>query len=191
MMYQFIAMLIPWAPGFRETLSFKPNQKLLHHVAKSVIHQKEKQPEEKYGDDDHAGGGDDVRLGRPGYLANFHAHFVHESQQAVPLVLRANQRARAACAARIFVSHFYRRRHQFPPSSFASKAFAAAPLAEMAGEEGFEPPHPVLETGGLPLNLLPCRPYLTSLCPVCLRHDRQNFRVSMRSVCVFRFFMVV
>jgi hypothetical protein len=26
----------------------------------------------------------------------------------------------------------------------------------MAGEEGFEPPHPVLETGGLPLNLLPC-----------------------------------
>src|SRR5690348_15499757 len=25
----------------------------------------------------------------------------------------------------------------------------------LAGEEGFEPPHPVLETGGLPLNLLP------------------------------------
>lgn len=25
----------------------------------------------------------------------------------------------------------------------------------MAGEEGFEPPQPVLETGGLPLNLLP------------------------------------
>ena len=28
-------------------------------------------------------------------------------------------------------------------------------LKKLAGEEGFEPPHPVLETGGLPLNLLP------------------------------------
>src|SRR6266446_887999 len=29
------------------------------------------------------------------------------------------------------------------------------PTSGLAGEEGFEPPHPVLETGGLPLNLLP------------------------------------
>ena len=33
---------------------------------------------------------------------------------------------------------------QFPNFSFS-----------LAGEEGFEPPHPVLQTGGLPLNLLP------------------------------------
>jgi hypothetical protein len=32
----------------------------------------------------------------------------------------------------------------------------APPRQKLAGEEGFEPPHPVLETGGLPLNLLPC-----------------------------------
>src|SRR3990172_3765045 len=32
--------------------------------------------------------------------------------------------------------------------------FLRSPLT-LAGEEGFEPPHPVLETGGLPLNLLP------------------------------------
>src|SRR5438105_11672115 len=41
---------------------------------------------------------------------------------------------RSACNAIFSVSHF--------------------PLG-LAGEEGFEPPHPVLETGGLPLNLLP------------------------------------
>src|ERR1700730_925407 len=28
----------------------------------------------------------------------------------------------------------------------------------LAGEEAFDPPHPVLETGGLPLNLLPFTP---------------------------------
>src|SRR6266699_2611026 len=32
------------------------------------------------------------------------------------------------------------------------------PTSGLAGEEGFEPPHPVLETGGLPLNLLPFTP---------------------------------
>src|SRR5579863_3320926 len=74
---------------------------------------------------------------------------------------------------------------------------------KMAGEEGFEPPQPVLETGGLPLNLLPfsqtsgqnrqscANVYFTSLCGVCLRHDLQNLLVSSRSVCFFRFFVVV
>jgi hypothetical protein len=33
------------------------------------------------------------------------------------------------------------------------KPLSSTPV--LAGEEGFEPPHPVLETGGLPLNLLP------------------------------------
>src|SRR5579864_3812428 len=37
---------------------------------------------------------------------------------------------------------------------FASR-LRPPPLKKLAGEEGFEPPHPVLETGGLPLNLLP------------------------------------
>ena len=36
----------------------------------------------------------------------------------------------------------------------------------LAGEEGFEPPHPVLETGGLPLNLLPFTPsHRRGVCP--------------------------
>jgi len=33
--------------------------------------------------------------------------------------------------------------------------------------------------------------YLTSLCPVCLRHVLQNFRVSTRSECFFLFLVVV
>src|SRR5665213_1530086 len=48
----------------------------------------------------------------------------------------------------------------FPGSSIVPpKPFdpLASPVRfSLAGEEGFEPPHPVLETGGLPLNLLPC-----------------------------------
>src|ERR1700674_2778630 len=42
----------------------------------------------------------------------------------------------------------------FPPVKPSSLGFLQFPLG-LAGEEGFEPPHPVLETGGLPLNLLP------------------------------------
>jgi hypothetical protein len=61
----------------------------------------------------------------------------------------------------------------------------------VAGEEGFEPPLSVLETDGLPLNLLPYEIYFTSLCPVCFRHDLQNFFVSSRSECFFRFLVVV
>jgi hypothetical protein len=76
----------------------------------------------------------------------------------------------------------------------------------LAGEEGFEPPHPVLETGGLPLNLLPFKPmtvsspgarespalvYFTSRWAVWRRHDLQNFFVSSRSLCFLRFLDVV
>jgi hypothetical protein len=69
----------------------------------------------------------------------------------------------------------------------------------MAGAEGFEPPLAVLETAGLPLNLRPfsgAKPkrlipvYLISLCGWCLRHLRQNFFISNRSVVVFLFFVV-
>src|SRR2546428_262068 len=48
-------------------------------------------------------------------------------------------------------------RHRLPLHIFRpldSPRYPAFP-AKLAGEEGFEPPHPVLETGGLPLNLLP------------------------------------
>jgi len=40
------------------------------------------------------------------------------------------------------------------------------------------------------LNLLPYN-YFTSLCAVCLRHVLQNFLVSIRSECFFRFLVVV
>ena len=69
----------------------------------------------------------------------------------------------------------------------------------MAGAEGFEPPLAVLETAGLPLNLRPFSGaklerlipvYLISLCGWCLRHLRQNFFISNRSVVVFLFFVV-
>ena len=69
----------------------------------------------------------------------------------------------------------------------------------MAGAEGFEPPLAVLETAGLPLNLrpfsgdnkLPPLPvYFISLCDWCLRHLRQNFFISNRSVVVFLFLVV-
>ena len=69
----------------------------------------------------------------------------------------------------------------------------------MAGAEGFEPPLAVLETAGLPLNLRPflrwrtahlIPVYLISLCAWCLRHLRQNFFISSRSVVVFLFLVL-
>src|SRR2546426_10796022 len=81
-------------------------------------------------------------------------------------------------------------RHRLPLHIFRPLDSPRYPAfrAKLAGEEGFEPPHPVLETGGLPLNLLP---YFTSRCAVCLRHVLQNFRVSNRSACFFLFLVVV
>src|ERR1700683_5314240 len=48
---------------------------------------------------------------------------------------------------------------RFSPSRPTPEAsVASSGPSGLAGEEGFEPPHPVLETGGLPLNLLPFKP---------------------------------
>ena len=51
------------------------------------------------------------------------------------------------------------------------------------GRRDLNPQHPVLETGALPIELLPYpnSAYLTSRCTVCLRSKRQNFFSSSRS----------
>ena len=82
--------------------------------------------------------------------------------------------------------------------------------AKLAGELGFEPRSPVLETGSLTVELTPpetswllasslaksreangnCRPYFVSLWAVCLRQVLQNFENSRRPVVVFLFLVV-
>src|SRR5262245_2456361 len=57
------------------------------------------------------------------------------------------------------LGHLCRHGLRSAPSGPFAPDRAARPSTSpaVAGEEGFEPPHPVLETGGLPLNLLPSR----------------------------------
>jgi hypothetical protein len=64
---------------------------------------------------------------------------------------RSSRRPDSAASATVFTVALSSCRYRnlvAPPAHYA-------PL-NLAGEEGIEPPHPVLETGGLPLNLLPC-----------------------------------
>ena len=86
------------------------------------------------------------------------------------------------------------------------------PDGKLAGELGFEPRSPVLETGSLAVELTPprscwlfalslqpraksqrlkaARAYFVSLWAVCLRQVLQNFENSSRPVVVFLFFVV-
>src|SRR6185437_5655817 len=100
-----------------------------------------------------------VRPRRPVHLLHFHTRLMQELLQPLrvrrDLADRPRNRKRLSRAC-LFVIHFPRPCHLScvlaPPVSFS---FRSPAPSKLAGEEGFEPPHPVLETGGLPLNLLP------------------------------------
>src|ERR1700676_3596449 len=164
MMYPCIAIAV----------GFPSDTKDFEDVSHPSLHQpidyRQKQAEEKYRGNYHRGGRHHVVLARPGHLLHFHAHVVHEFarvryRSGNPL---PNSRGRSgdSVAARLFVLHFYRlRRHETLFTSRNSSPLrpsdSARPLVRrlpdrvlngrqtLAGEEGFEPPYPVLKTGVL------------------------------------------
>src|SRR4029077_7599444 len=118
--------------------------------------------EEGYGDGHDDGGRDHVVARRPVHLLHFDAHVVQELAQPPRIFrdfgYRSRKRKRCALAARIFLAQFRRLSHLAGRLCFLelTSLRPPAPLAaKLAGEEGFEPPLSVLETDGLPLNLLP------------------------------------
>src|ERR1700682_5442584 len=145
--------------------------KLLENVCHTELHElvdhREKRPKERYRGDDHPGGRDHVFAAWPGDLLHLHANVVQEFARACDragnLFADAGRCSGDGAALRFFILHFDRLRgHE---SSFRSvgQTFLSvlginvrpANAKTLAGEEGFEPPYPVLETGVLAVGRLP------------------------------------
>src|SRR4029077_19738796 len=97
----------------------------------------------------------------PVHLLHFNAHIVQEATQSLRIRRQFADRFEQRESADFLVCFFPIRSrclcHQpsrLCPVKLASRP-PALPAKELAGEEGFEPPLSVLETDGLPLNLLP------------------------------------
>src|ERR1700676_3196505 len=171
MMYHCIAIAV----------GFPSDTKDFEDVSHPSLHQpvdyRQKQAKEKHRGNHYRGRRNHVILARPRYLLHFHAHVVHEfarvrNRSGTPLA-DSRGRSRDSVAARLFVLHFYRLRGHKNPLHFRNRSAhrsalldSARPLVRrcyralserrtLAGEEGFEPPYPVLETGVLTVGRLP------------------------------------
>src|SRR6266849_1998248 len=173
MMYHCIAIAV----------GFPSDTKDFEDVSHPSLHQpvddRQKHAEEEHGGNDHRRGRNHVVLARPGYLLHFHANVVQEfarvRDRSGNSLADARSRSGDGVAARLVVLHFYRLRgHEnlFPEqvhSTFRPARFprplikrlsyrALTGRQTLAGEEGFEPPYPVLETGVLTVGRLPFTP---------------------------------
>ena len=132
----------------------------LHDPAGAAIHAKEKNSEKSHCDNHDPGRHKNFVPRRPCHLSHFDANFMQKT--APPPVIfaefleRLGYRVPAPFAALTssLILHLECFRHKLfqilPDLRWPSPS-----PAEVAGEEGFEPPLSVLETDGLPLNLLP------------------------------------
>src|ERR1700722_10852474 len=150
MMYHCIAI------GFYDL----SNSKNFEHVRDASLDQpvdhRQKNAEERHRRDHDGGGRDDFFAARPSDCLHLQANVV---QKLTRLLDRAGDltadfaRSSADTALRIVVFHFYRlRSHR---SSSLLHRLAPGPDQSLAGEEGLEPPYPVLETGVLAVGRLP------------------------------------
>src|SRR5271156_6455055 len=133
-----------------------------NRLAENGVGQEKVDPKERHGDSDDDGRRDHVVARRPVHLLHFDAHIMQKQPQAPwicgELSYRLHQ-GECVYAAICFVFIQFRRlchlAGRLCTVEFNSSRPPAPTAKRLAGEEGFEPPHPVLETGGLPLNLLP------------------------------------
>src|SRR5712692_7250211 len=155
MMYHCIAL------SLAASLTLEQAEHALHAIPDAAIHEQKKDPEKRHRGDHHHRRGDHVLAGRPSDQPQFHAHLVQELAHALE---PAHQPVDGSCdcggspssGLSALVIHLDRLKcHVACRSPVESRARSAGRCLEVAGEEGIEPPHPVLETGGLPLNLLP------------------------------------
>src|SRR6267378_789916 len=149
-----------WSP-----LDAKPLENVCHTELHELVDHREKRAKERHRGDDHPGGRDNVFAARPGDLLHLHANVVQEfarvRQRAGDFVPKTGTHS----ALRLFVLHFDRLRgHEssLSPVGQASLPVLLLPASRpgtdattVAGEEGFEPPYPVLETGVLAVGRLP------------------------------------
>src|SRR5580704_12809438 len=143
MMYHCIAI------GFNDL----SNSKNFEHVRDAALHQpvdnRQKNAEERDGCDHHRGSRDDFVAARPSDCLHLQANVVQKLTRFLNGAgdLTADlARASADSALRIVVFHFYRLRSH---RSSRTNRLTPAHLQSLAGEEGLEPPYPVLETGVL------------------------------------------
>src|SRR5215470_13354454 len=137
--------------------SFPSNTKdlenVIHAAQHQPIHHGQEHAEKEDGDNHYARRGDDVIAARPSNLLHLHAHVVQE----LPGLRDAAGNPSAKRAGRLgdsplggFISYFYSLRSH---TDLLPDRRQACP--SLAGEEGFEPPYPVLETGVLTVGRLP------------------------------------
>src|SRR5271156_6631514 len=171
------------------------------------IHNRQKNAEEKYRGDDHAGRGDHVLTAGPRYLLHFHAHVVQKFarilERSRDLLADASRRPGDCIALRLFVLHFDRLRGHSPSSTDRRRCLSLisgrgggtrTPIPGFGDRSPSRWTTPLFAKPALPhtpAELTKTGSYFTSLCAVCLRQVLQNFLVSMRSVCFFLFLVVV
>jgi hypothetical protein len=142
----------------------------LDDPASAAIHAKEKNSKKCHRDDHNPGGHENLVPRRPSHLAHLDPNFVEkrappagifaELLEALSDGVSTPNAAPAASGSFILqLDYFNHKLFQILPKSL----WPSPSAAEVAGEEGFEPPLSVLETDGLPLNLLPYLIYFTSL----------------------------
>src|SRR5580658_5542025 len=126
-------------------------------MAERQIRQPEIDPEKRHRHRDHDRGGHHVLPRRPVHLAHLHPHLVEKAAQPLRIGAELSGRLHQRKTADVPVVFAL-----FQVSLFLVRHLRVrrCPLAvpasiNLAGEEGFEPPLSVLETDGLPLNLLP------------------------------------
>jgi hypothetical protein len=164
-------------------------QRALHQPARARIHKEKENSEKRHRGDHHRRRRNHIVPRRPGHFLHLDPNFVQELAPTLRRVDQPLKKTRFSAISIVAPSRFRRFRHLFhrcafilplPPSPCSADCRALARLLSpapinLAGEEGFEPPHPVLETGGLPLNLLPCTrsppaPGLALRCRASLLH---------------------
>src|SRR6266403_3604000 len=145
--------------------------KFLENVCHTELHElvdhREKRPEERHRGNNHPGGCDHVFAAWPGDLLHLHANVVQEFARAYDRAgnsfADAGRCSGDGAALRFFILHFDRLRGHESSFSPVGQTFLSvlcinvrpANAKTLAGEEGFEPPYPVLETGVLAVGRLP------------------------------------
>src|ERR1700687_4501419 len=155
---------------FRSPLDAKPLENVCHAKLHELVYDREKRSKERHRGDDHPGGSYHVFAARPRDLLHLHANVVQKftcvCDRAGNFFADAGRCSGDGAALRFFVLHFDRLRGHESSFSPVRQTFLSvlcigvrpANAKTLAGEEGFEPPYPVLETGVLAVGRLPFTP---------------------------------
>src|ERR1700722_2157948 len=152
---------LPSSLAFASLEFFGISHQPANQLGKYRIGEKEINAEKRNGQCHHDRGRDHVRARRPVHLAHLDPYIVKKRTQTLPLRRGLAHRLHQRESADVLVVRFLfliklcRLRHFRNRLRIARFVFLSASCSELAGEEGFEPPLSVLETDGLPLNLLP------------------------------------